>query len=131
MVDVREQIPQLVEAGGRVAAVAMGTPQQVARFFGDLTGRMTCLADPDRQAYKAFGLERAGWWQIAGPQVWLPSIRALLRGGVGRPVGDVQQLPGAFVIDCQGVVRLADRPKNQVDRHGVDELVATVRSLVT
>lgn len=117
------------EAGGRVAVVTMGTPEQVASFFRDLPVTIVCLADPQQQAYRAYGLRQGGWWQIAGPRVWLPSIRALVRGGVGRPVGDVRQLPGTFVIDRAGLVRFAHRPDNQADRPSHEQIVAVLKSL--
>lgn len=124
-----EDLPRFRAAGAGVALVTLGTPQQAGEFFPAPDLEMTVLADPQQAAYRAFGLERATLWQLAGPKVWLPSIKAIVRGHVGKPVGDVRRLPGTFVIDPQGVVRYAHRPADQADRPDHEHVLSVLRSL--
>lgn len=65
------------------------------------------INDDDQSLYRAFGLKRGTLWQLAGPRVWWRSIRAaFFEGhGVGRPQGDIKQLPGLFLLDRCEVVR--------------------------
>ena len=126
MVDVQRDLPEYEKAGGRLVAVTMGTPDEAARFRDDLHATFEFLADAEQAVYRAYGLPRGTAWQIAGPKVWLPAIRAIARGGVGRPVGDIRQMPGLFVIDTSGILRLAHYPTNQTDRAKHAEVLAAI-----
>ena len=44
-----------------------------------------------------------------GPQVLLKATLSAMRGNVGLPGGDIFQMPGTFVIDRDGIIRLAYR----------------------
>ena len=124
--DVRRDYPRFVEAGGGIAIVTMGSPEQASGFRQRLALPFPVLADPDRQAYRAFHLGRGGVLQIAGPRVWLPGIKALFRGGAGKPIGDVRQMPGAFVIDRQGLVRFSHYARHSADYPSHEEMIAAV-----
>lgn len=113
--DVRRDLPLFEQAGGSVAVVTMGSPAQANAFRQRLSLPFPVLADPDRRAYQAFRLDLGGVAQIAGPRTWLPGIKALFRGGAGKPVGDVRQMPGAFVIDTAGIVRYAHYARHSAD----------------
>ena len=113
--DVRRDYASFRAAGGDVALITMGTPQQANTFRQRLRLPFPVLADPDRAAYRAFGLDSGSLWQIAGPRVWLKGVKALFRGGASQPVGDVRQMPGAFVIDREGVIRFAHYARHSAD----------------
>ena len=129
MVDVRDDYPRFQRAGGEVLAVTMGTPEQAAAFRAKLDAPFPMLADAGREAYRAFGLKRGSVNQVLGPKTWLPLTKATFRAGVGKPVGDVWQMPGTFVVDRQGIVRLAHYPTLQTDRLPNDELFDLLRSI--
>jgi hypothetical protein len=77
----------------------MGSPAQGADFFKMRWPGAASVSDPDRAFYQAFDIERARLSRLLGPRSWIPSIRALLKGnGMGRPVGDVQVMPGVFLV---------------------------------
>ena len=120
---------RLKQAGAEILAMTMGTPQQAAQFRTRLKTDLTLLADPRRAAYQAYGLRQGTWQQVVGPRVWFSLLRAVFRGGVGRPVGDVWQMPGTLVIDRQGIVRYAHYPGNQAERPSGEELLAVLESL--
>ena len=79
------------------------------------------IEDPEQELYRAFGLRRGGFSELASPGVIWRGLRAgLLEGhGIGYPAGDVLQLPGVFLLDDCQVVRsfrhktAADRPDYQ------------------
>ena len=129
MVDVRDDYPRFQRAGGEVLAVTMGTPEQAAAFRAKLDAPFPMLADAGREAYRAFGLKRGSVNQVLGPKTWLPLTKATFRAGVGKPVGDVWQMPGTFVVDRQGIIRYAHYPANQSQRPSNEELLKTLESL--
>jgi hypothetical protein len=102
---VRDEHQRFVQAGGQVAMVGMGTVEQTAAFREAMRLPFRCLADPEKVAYRAFGLRQATLGQVAGPRMWLRGVKAMLRGGLGLPIGDPWQMPGTFVIDGAGETR--------------------------
>ena len=53
----------------------------------------------------------------------------MLRGGLGRPQGNVRQMPGTFVVDTTGVLRWAHRPRNQAQMPDHDQIRQVLRDL--
>jgi hypothetical protein len=108
------------EAGVRedtaVAVVTMGTPGETAAFCKQVRLPFICLSDPSRASYRAFGLKRGGVNEVMGPAPALAGLRAAAKGHfVGRPVNDVYQLGGLFLIDADGRIRYARYPRHAGD----------------
>jgi peroxiredoxin len=61
--------------------------------------------------------------------MWLRGLKAVLRGGVGIPVGDVWQMPGTFVIDREGTIRFAHYPSSSVEWPSNGELLRLLDSI--
>ena len=106
--------------------VMMGEVDQVAALKEKLRAPFTCLSDPDQVAYKAFEVPRGSLSAIAGPRVWLPGLRALFRGGMGKPGDDIFRLHGSFAIDQSGIVQLAHHPRSSADHVTLDQIVAAL-----
>lgn len=113
------QRPAVEAHGVRPVFVHMGPEDEgTARLFERYgVGDVSRVSDPDKVLYRAFGLERGRLGQLLGPSVIARGLRGLFKGhGVGKPVGDTRQLPGAFVVSNGEVVRefrhqtAADRP---------------------
>ena len=126
---MREAQPKFAARGARIAVVAQGGADD-ARSFCDQRGvsdLLLCLADPHREAYRAFGLERGSVNRVMGPKVLAAGLRAW-RHGLGLPGRgqDPMQLGGAFVIDRTGQMRLAHRDPTSADHATVDELLAAL-----
>jgi len=130
VVDVRDDYQQFLDAGGDVAVITMGSVEQTAAFRDRSHLPFVCLADPKRIAYQAYGVPRASVLQVAGPAVWAGGLKATLRAGIGKPVGDVLQLHGSFIVDTQGALRYIHLPKHSADQPTNDELIAQLRNLV-
>ena len=126
---MRKDYERLRDAGGELVALTMGNVEQTDRFRRSFDAPFTLLADTEQTAYRAYGLARGTLGQIAGLSVWLPAIKALARGGAGKPVGDVRQMPGSFVIDRQGIIRHAHYPIHQADRPRPDDIVRVLQGL--
>ncbi|GIW98275.1 MAG: hypothetical protein KatS3mg111_1608 [Pirellulaceae bacterium] len=86
------------------------------------------LIDRQRQAYRAYGMERASWWQLYHPGSLLRYLKLLALGQrPGRPGEDWHQLGGDVLIDPQGIVRLHHVSQDPHDRPSVDQILAALK----
>ena len=126
---LRNFYPQIQAAGGDVLLVTMNEPEKLATFKKQLQLPFTCLADPQQAAYRAYQCPRGSWWSVLGPAMWWRATWMLFKHGLGKPVGDVRQLPGSFVIDRQGTIRFVHRSQHSADWASPDELVRTLSAI--
>lgn len=107
----------------RVALITMGKPAEAAAFCRARRLPYTCLSDPARRSYRAFGLRRGSWAEVMGPAPAIAYLRAASRGHfTGRPVDDVYQLGGIFLVDTDGTVAYARYPRHAGDQPAPGEL---------
>lgn len=119
-------------AGAQVGIVHMGEESVVAPLMAehglDQTPR---ISDPDRKLYAAFGLERGGLGAMLAPKVWACGIKASLAGHLPRrPIGDVWQMPGAFLVHKSKILAsyvaktISDKPDlERFVRSGLETIV--------
>jgi peroxiredoxin len=117
--------------GLRLVIVTQGTPKSAKAFCQEHAPGITCLADPERKAYRAYGLQHANFWQVfLSPQIWSSNFRLWKEKGWKTelpPIGqDSMQLAGIFIIGTNGRIRLpyyydhiADHPPLDLLYHGV------------
>jgi peroxiredoxin len=123
--------PELKARNLSLAIVTQGTPAETNTFCEQRAPGILCLADPERKAYQAYGLERANLWQsFLSLNVWRSNRRLKRVRGWNTelpPKGqDAMQMAGTFVIATDGRVRLpyyyddiADHPSVDLLLHGV------------
>jgi peroxiredoxin len=123
--------PILKDKNLALAIVTQGTPEEAKVFCAERAPGVLCLADPERKAYAAYGLERANVWQsFLSLNVWRSNRRLKRERGWNTdlpPRGqDALQMAGTFVIAPDGHVRLpyyyddiADHPSVDLLLHGV------------
>ena len=121
---------EIEQKGLTIVAVTQGKPEETLEFCKHQAAGILCLADPERKAYRAFGLERGSLWQVMlSPQVVLGTLRAWRRGhtaGLPPRGQDVMQMSGTFIIGTDGKIRLpyyydtiADHPLTDLLLRGV------------
>ncbi len=134
----KELVDQLAVASPEMEArnislvfVTQATPENAKIFCAQRAPGILCLSDPDRSAYRAYGLERANLWQtFLSLDVWRSNRRLKRERGWNTelpPRGqDAMQMAGVFVIAPDGTVRLpyyydhiADHPPVDLLLHGV------------
>ncbi len=121
----REHISQLQRDEGRfrelranLCLITVAQPHDTLAFCTerDLVRSFSCLSDPYKQAYNAYGLSRGNMANIFSPNVFARGFQAVLHGHfVGMPKGDPFQMPGIFIVDRQGIVLHAHRSKDMSD----------------
>ncbi len=121
---------QIQAAGLNIAVIMQGTPEATAEFAAQFAPGLLCLADPERKAYRAFGLERGNLFQtFLNPKVWRAISKASKKGYKVEPAPpgqDAMQMSGTFIISTAGKLLLpyyydhiADHPPLELLLNGV------------
>jgi peroxiredoxin len=122
--------PELNRQGLALAAVTQGVPAETRRFCEQYAPEVLCLSDPERRAYRAYGLGTATLWQmLLSPQVLLQTRRAAKHGYTAElpPRGqDMRQMSGTFIIGTDGRIRLPYYYDTIADHPPVDLLLRGV-----
>jgi hypothetical protein len=119
------------QAGADVVAIFQYRAEPTYNFCRKRDVPFDCLGDPEREAYHAVGLERGPAKEYVGPQLAKGFMRAARHGALpGRPVGDVAQRPGTFVVSPEGTVLYAHYHRDSADNPPISDLLATVRNYV-
>lgn len=101
--------PRAGDLGGRpfppILFVFQGTIEEGTGFFARDYPTARAIADPDRQLYAAFGIERGDSEQFFNPGIIACGIRATLKGNFnGRPQGDPRLMPGLFLVAADTIL---------------------------
>jgi peroxiredoxin len=116
-------------AGGDVVCVFMYRAAPARNFCRQRKVDLECLGDPERDAYEAVGLERGGAKELFAPRIGVAALRAAREGAVvGKPVGDVRQMPGTFVVASDGRIAYAHYNRDQSDTPPMEDVLAAVRA---
>ena len=113
----------------KVLIIAFGTLPLAQAWLEETCAPFRLLLDPERTVYQAYGLKRSLLRSWNPKTVW--SYVQLLRAGrQWRGIqGDSTQLGGDFVVDADGIVRLAYRSRDAADRPSVEWLFTVLRQL--
>jgi peroxiredoxin len=118
VVRLRDERERFDRAGAGIVLIGQGSPSDAVAFTRRMNQPFECLVDPDRSAYRAYGLGRARPAQVVGPRTALPFLRANLNRETlqrGLQGGKFMQMPGTFVVDTEGLVRMAHRNRHVAD----------------
>jgi peroxiredoxin len=118
------------QAGLELAVVMQANPEASSEFAHHFAPGLLVLADPERKAYQAYGLERGNIFQtIINPKVWSAISRSRKKGYRVEPPPagqDAMQMSGTFIISTQGQIELpyyydniADHPPLELLLNGV------------
>ena len=120
---------RLRQANAAVIVVSFETRERVAWLQNRLRLPFVIALDPQRGAYRTFGLRRASFLRTyTHPEVVLFYARARLRRHVPdlHRRQDRRQLGGDFVLDRDGVVVLAHPERGPEDRAPIGEILRAV-----
>ncbi len=124
---MRDQLDRF--GGAAVAVITFAEPDRLPAHRHHLELPFPLLADPDRIAYRRFGLGRGSLHRIWNPGTLATYGRLLRRGRrLRRPTEDTRQLGGDFVIGPDGALAAAFRPRSPDDRPSITRLVEAVEA---
>lgn len=114
----------------RVVILSFGSLPAMGEWLAATQSPFTVGLDPERRAYRAYGLERSYWRSRNLRTRWF-YLRAWLAGTpIPRPFGDdPSQLGGDFVVDRHGVLRLAHPSRDPLDRPSAATVLAALAQL--
>jgi peroxiredoxin len=120
------------KAGLDIAVIMQGTPKATAEFAKTFAPGLRCLADPERKAYQAYGLERGNLFQtLLNLKVWKAIRKSQQKGYRVEPPPpgqDPMQLSGIFIIGRDGKILLPYYFDNIADHPPLDLLLSGVLS---
>ena len=128
VIAVRDRIEELGSA--TVVLVTFSAPEMAAHYQADHNLPFAVLRDPDRAAYRAFGLGRGPVRRVYGWRALQRYVQIFRRDGLGgwrRPVEDTLQLGGDFVVSPDGTLIWGHWGEGPDDRPDVDELITAVK----
>lgn len=127
---MRQKLPQFEQAGGRVVLVGMGSPEESTAFANHAGLPFSVISDPSRRLYQAFGLKMASVLDLLSPSLVFKAVATMAQGhSVGMPVGDVRQLPGAFIIDTRGRIVFSHIAKDAADHPDAETILAALTAI--
>ncbi|WKZ35477.1 MAG: peroxiredoxin-like family protein [Anaerolineales bacterium] len=121
----------LTERGLRLVVISHASAESAKAFCEERAPNAVCLADPNRAAYRAYGLYRGNIWQtLLSPRIWLSNRKLARRKGYKpefpQQGQDAYQRSGTFIIGRDGRIRLpyyyediADHPPVDLILHGI------------
>jgi peroxiredoxin len=124
---LRREKNRFDDIGYTVILVGLGSPEQAARFKQSYNLPFTVLCDPQKVAYKAYGLFHMNpFREITPDSRQKQQERREEFGGEFSPDQDMLQLGGAFAIDTTGTLRFVHRNLRMADYATPDEIVAAL-----
>lgn len=124
--------------GVSLVAIGQGTGEAAQRFCAKHHAGFPCLGDPERAAYRAFGLPRGS----LGDATWKPLLEDPIKGiprifkadlaGARMKESDVRQLGGVAIVapsSAGGRVRFRYRQRTSADLPEVAEILAALDGL--
>ena len=100
---LRRHYDEFLGRGYQVVAIGQGTPARSEKFRTDYDLPFSVLGDRSLDSYRLYGLTTGSLGGFLQPKAYKAGMQAILRGNFpGKPDGDVNQNPGAFLIDRSG-----------------------------
>lgn len=96
------------QLGAQVVLVGLGNVAETAAFKERFEVPFTMIADPEKRLFEAFRLKQASVGSLFSAKMVVKGMTAMAKGHtIGKPKGDVRQLPGVFIIDADSRIRFS------------------------
>ena len=129
MAQVVSYYAQIQAAQTDVVTVSFDTPYWSQVWLQETQSPFPFLADPDRIAYRAYGLESSVLRSWSPANLWYYTKAVLQRRETFGKRGNPHQLGGDFVIDAHGIIQMAHPSREPTDRPTVDKILAVLQKV--
>lgn len=129
MAQLCQHTDELEQLETEVLLVSFSSPNYARLWIKETCAPFRLLLDRERRVYRTYGLGSSLWRSWSLRTVW--SYVKLMRAGRKWHgiQGDSTQMGGDFIIDADGVIRLAYRSQDPTDRPLVEQLFALLRQI--
>jgi peroxiredoxin len=123
---IAQRHDEILAAGIREVVVFHSPAEDLLQHQAELP--FAVIADPDKRLYRDFGVEAAPR-ALLHPRVWLPAIRAAVRGRPvpAKPHGGILGLPADFLLSSGNRVLARKYGTHAYDQWTVNELLDHAR----
>jgi hypothetical protein len=125
---VKDFHDEFQERGVEIVVISFAEPAKLKRYQEQHRWPFTILADPAREAYRAFSLERLSLFRVFSPatlKLYLKLLRERrVRADYGRE--DTYQGGGDFLLDRAGNILFAHRSREPADRPSARRLLEEI-----
>lgn len=127
MAQLCQHLSEFETRNTRIVVISFSRLDQARLWLNETNTPFTLLLDPERKAYRAYGLEYSlprSW----APNVWLRYAQLILKGRKWRGIQDDSgQLGGDVIVDSSGHIRLIHRSHDPTDRPDIHTLLTALR----
>jgi len=122
---LRQRAADFEAAGVEVLVITFEATAVARRLRERLGSPFRWLTDPQREAYRAYGMAQSSLWSSLAPATMAAYLRAMLHGHLPHGMGsDLKQLGGDFVADAEGRLALVNPQRDVADRPSAAALLA-------
>lgn len=123
--DLRDRAEALDRAGLSVVVITPDRPSRARKFADDYNVPFPVLTDPQRNAYRAYGLMDGSFGQLVNPRIVARGAKATMNGiFLSRPTSSPRQLPGTAIVGPDGQLRHLHHARDAADHLTSDQLIA-------
>jgi hypothetical protein len=126
---LRGAYPEIRSLGGDVLAVATGADYQARRLMAEGLP-FPALVDPDKQLYRALGIERISGDQWFRLSTWRRYLRSMGHARQGWLTGDLRQAPGMAILEPPGTLRWLHRGRTLGDYPTLAEILDALQEVI-
>ena len=127
---MRRNYSEIQVRQGAVIAVSFESRDRLFQLSRQMQLPFPLLSDPERDVYRAYGLQSGKLSRMFGPATVAAYVKLLAKGRWYHfSRSDLRQLGGDFVIDATGIVRYEYRSTATHDRPPVDRLLGMLAEI--
>lgn len=124
---MRRRYAEIQALGGIAIGVSFESRDRLFQLSRQMQLPFPLLSDPEKDAYRAYGLSSGKLRRIFGPGTIWTYVKLLAKGQMYHfRRSDFLQLGGDFIIDTAGIVRYEYRGGAPHDRPSVDQIMDTL-----
>lgn len=126
MAQLCQKIHQFQALNTRVVVITFGTLPGAQAWLEETCAPLRVILDPEREVYQAYELERS-YLRAWGLKTMWRYVLLLAAGRKWRGIqGDSAQMGGDFIVDSEGIIRLAYRSHDPTDRPSAEDLIRCI-----
>ena len=127
MAKIKQEIDLVRKKGGIVFVVLQSAPETIDALIKKDDFPFTIICDPQGKVFQLYGVEAGGFIKYLHPAGLIAAIKAASQGFMhGKFEGKETQLPAAFAMTADKVIKYAHYGENISDIPSLEKIVAGI-----